>query len=179
MGALAQFARRNRLLTLARVDVPAGSPQPTARRVLLATALSLVGCLAADVVLVVVGEALIPSTKGYAHFRFSDYGKLTVIGVVIACAAWPIVTRITSAPRWLFFRLAVLVTLVLWLPDLYILHQGQPGKAVAVLMAMHLAIAVITYNVVVHVAAPTNCRGMNSKKPSSASSATSVSKGAP
>ena len=29
--------------------------------------------------------------------------------------------------------LAVLVTLVLWLPDLYLLDLGQPGRAVAVL----------------------------------------------
>ena len=57
---------------------------------------------------------------------------------MVACAAWPVVTRICSDPRWLFFRLAILVTLVLWLPDIYILHQGQPGRAVAVLMTMHL-----------------------------------------
>lgn len=50
-------------------------------------------------------------------------------------------TRISSAPRWLFFWLAVLVTLLLWLPDLYLLDLGQPGRAVAVLMVMHLAIA--------------------------------------
>ena len=66
--------------------------------------------------------------------------------MVIACLAWPVVTRISSAPRWLFFRLAVLVTLVLWLPDLYLLDLGQPGRAVAVLMVMHLAIALVTYN---------------------------------
>jgi hypothetical protein len=54
-------------------------------------------------------------------------------------------TRISSAPRWLFFRLAVLVTLLLWLPDLYLLDLGQPGRAVAVLMVMHLAIALVTY----------------------------------
>jgi hypothetical protein len=62
------------------------------------------------------------------------------------------VTRISSAPRWLFFRLAVLVTLVLWLPDLYLLDLGQPGRAVAVLMVMHLAIALVTYNCLVHIA---------------------------
>jgi hypothetical protein len=50
-------------------------------------------------------------------------------------------TRISSAPRWLFFRLAVLVTLLLWLPDLYLLDLGQPGRAVAVLMV----IALVTY----------------------------------
>jgi hypothetical protein len=40
-----------------------------------------------------------PSTKGYGHFQFSDYAKLTIIGVIIACVAWPIVTRIYSAHR--------------------------------------------------------------------------------
>jgi hypothetical protein len=41
---------------------------------------------------------------------------------------------------------------VLLLPDIYILHQGQPAKAVAILMLMHLAIALITYNALVHLA---------------------------
>ena len=118
----------------------------------LATVVSLVGSLAVDAVLVAIGEALFPSTKGYGHFQFGDYSKLTIIGVIIACVAWPIVTRISSAPRWLFFRLAIVVTLILFLPDLYILKQGQPPKAVAVLMCMHLAIAVVTYNALVHLA---------------------------
>jgi hypothetical protein len=86
------------------------------------------------------------------HFQFSDYAKLTVIGVIIACAAWPVVTRMSSEPRWLFFRMAIGVTLVLWLPDIYILYRGQPGDAVAVLFLMHLAIAVVTYNLLVHLA---------------------------
>ena len=41
-----------------------------------------------------------------------------------------------SAPRWLFFRLAVLVALVLWLPHLYLEDLGQPGRAVRVLSVM-------------------------------------------
>jgi hypothetical protein len=101
---------------------------------------------------VVIGQALFPSTKGYAHFQFADYSKLTVVGVVIACLAWPVVTRISSEPRWLFARMAVAVTLVLWLPDVYILLQGQPSKAVAVLFAMHLAIALVTYHALVQIA---------------------------
>jgi hypothetical protein len=72
--------------------------------------------------------------------------------VIIACVAWPVVTRISSAPRWLFFRLAILVTLVLLLPDLYILHMGEPAKGVAVLMLMHVSIAVVTYNLLVLIA---------------------------
>jgi Family of unknown function (DUF6069) len=142
----------DRALRLARVDFAPSHRQPTAARVLVALVVSVAGSLAADALLVAIGTALFPSTKGYVHFQFQDYAKLTVIGVVIACLAWPVVTRISSAPRWLFFRLAVLVTLVLWLPDLYILDLGQPASAVAVLMTMHVAIAVITYNSLVHIA---------------------------
>jgi len=139
-----------RALELARVDFPRGNPQPSALTVVLATVAAIVGSLLADAALVAAATAAFPETKGYPHFQFADYSKLTVVGVLIACAAWPVVTRVSSSPRWLFFRLAVLVTLFLWLPDIYIYMKGQPAKAVAVLMAMHLAIAVITYNVLVH-----------------------------
>ncbi len=142
----------DRSLGLLKVDFAPTHRQPSTARLVLATVVSLVGSLALDAALVAIGEAVFPSTKGYVHFRFSDYSKLTIIGVVIACAAWPVVTRITSAPRWLFFRSAIVVTLVLFLPDLYILKQGQPAKAVAVLMCMHLAIALVTYNALVRLA---------------------------
>ena len=112
----------------------------------LAAATSILGSLAADIILVVIGTTIFPGTKGYVHFQFSDYARLTIVGVIIACIAWPIVKSVSSSPRWLFFRLAVLVTLLLWLPDLWILSKGQPAKAVAVLMVMHLAIALVTYN---------------------------------
>ena len=141
-----------RALELVRVDLAPAHRQPSSLQVAIATAVSVVGSLAADALLVAAGTALFPSTKGYVHFQFHDYAKLTIIGVVIACLAWPVVTRISSAPRWLFFRLAILVTLALWLPDLYILDLGQPGRAVAVLMLMHVAIALVTYNCLVHVA---------------------------
>ena len=140
------------LASLVRVDFAPQHRQPSAARVVLATIAAIAGSLAADALLVVIGEAVFPSTKGFVHFQFSDYAKLTVVGVIIACVAWPVVTRISSAPRWLFFRLAILVTLVLWLPDLWILHKGESAKAVAVLMVMHLAIAVVTYNLLVHLA---------------------------
>src|SRR6201998_2026296 len=119
---------------------------------MVATVVSIAGSLAVDALLVVIGQAVFPSTKGYAHFQFADYSKLTVIGVVIACLAWPVVTRISSAPRWLFLCMAVAVTLVLWLPDVYILALGQPPEAVAVLFVMHLAIAVVTYSCLVYLA---------------------------
>ncbi len=142
----------DRALRLVRVDFSPAHRQPSAARVVAASVISVAGSLAADAVLVAIGTAVFPATRGYVHFRFSDYAKLTVIGVVIACLAWPVVTRISSVPRWLFLRMAVLVTLVLWLPDLYILAKGEPLRAVAVLMMMHLAIAVVSYNCLVRIA---------------------------
>jgi hypothetical protein len=154
------------LMSLARLDFTPAHRQPSVLRVLLASLASIAGSLLADAAVVAVGVALMPGTKGYVHFRFSDYGKLTVIGVVIACIGWPIVTRVCAAPRWLFFRLAILVTLVLLLPDFYILYTGQPGDAVGVLMVMHVAIGVVTYNLLVRIApvrdAHTGPRGQQS-----------------
>jgi hypothetical protein len=139
-------------MSLIHLDFAPNHKQPSAVRVALATVVSIVGALLADALIVVIAQAIFPSTKGYPHFQFGDYAKLTVIGVIIACVAWPITTRITSQPRWMFFRMAVLVTLVLWLPDVYILVNGQPARAVAFLFLMHLAIAVVTYNALVHLA---------------------------
>src|ERR1700722_14447156 len=119
-GGIALPGFLQRPAALAHLDFAPVPRPPSAGRVLLATLASLIGSLAADAMIVAVGVALFPHTKGYVHFRFSDYGKLTVIGVLIACVAWPIVARITSTPRWLFFRMAVLVTVVLLLPDFYI-----------------------------------------------------------
>ena len=55
--------------------------QPSTARVVLAAVVSLVGSVAVDAALVAIGEAVFPSTKGYVHFRFSDYSKLTIMGV--------------------------------------------------------------------------------------------------
>jgi hypothetical protein len=140
------------IVSLARLDFSPQHRQPAAVRVVLATIAALAGSLIADAILVAIGKAVFSGISKYPHFRFSDYGKLTVIGVLIACLAWPVVTRMSWAPRWLFLRLAVLVTLVLWLPDLYLLYLGQPARAVGVLMLMHLAIALVTYNLLVRLA---------------------------
>ena len=149
----------SRALRLVRIDFAPNGQQPSALRLILATVVSLAGSLVADALLAVIGQAVFPSTKQYAHFQFHDYARLTIIGVVIACLAWPVVTRVSSEPRWLFFRLAIAVTLVLLLPDLYIWHQGQPVKAVGVLMCMHVAIALVTYNALVRGAPMRQRRG--------------------
>ncbi len=126
------------------VDFKPRTP-PRASSVALATVVAVVGSLLADWVLVKIGIAIFPGQKHYQHFQFADYSKLTVIGVLIACAGWPIVARISSQATWLFLRMAVVVTIVLLLPDAAIWYLGQPAAGVFVLVWMHLAIAVVTY----------------------------------
>ena len=140
------------LATRLRLDLTPAHRQPNSLRFLLASLCAIAGSLVGDALLVILGEAVFPATKGYVHFQFADYSKLTVIGVVIACVAWPVTTRISSDPRWLFLRMAVLVTLVLLLPDVYIMELGQSAQAVTVLMVMHILIGVVTYAALVYLA---------------------------
>jgi hypothetical protein len=134
------------------LDLPVGSAQPSWWRWIVATVVAVGASLAACFGLARLGVALFPSTAGYAHFAFSDYARLTVVGVLAACIAWPIVTLVTTRAGRLFFWLAVIVTIVSLAPDAWILHQGQPTDGVAVLIAMHFALALITYPALVFIA---------------------------
>lgn len=147
-----------KLLAYFKVDLPGTPDLPSPLRLALATVVALVGALVVDALIVKVGTSIFPSTKGYGHFHFGDYATLTVIGVLIACVGWPITTWISSAPRWLFLRMAVVVTFVLFLPDVWLLVQGSSAKAVLVLIVMHVGIAVVTYQALVRIAPPDETR---------------------
>lgn len=140
-----------RVRHVARLDLRPGAPPPNVRWVLAALA-SVAGSLALNALAVHVATTAFPSTRHFSHFRFDDYGTLTVIGVLFAAGGWAALVRLSSAARWLCFRLAIALTLVLWLPDLWILAQGETAKGVATLMVMHLLIALVTYNLLVRVA---------------------------
>lgn len=142
----------NRTLAMARVDWTPSHQQPKMVRVAIATVIAIAGALVADALIVALGTTLFPGTAGNEHFAFTDYAKLTVIGVLFGCAGWPVVTRCSSAPRWLYGRLVVLATLVLFLPDAWLLLRGQAPDAVAVLVVMHMAVALVIYIAVVNIA---------------------------
>lgn len=149
---LAMAAKARDALGWARIDFVPAKRQPKWWRLILATAIAVGLSLGVDVALVHAGIALFPSTRGFSHFRVSDYATLTCIGVIVASAGWPVVVRISSAPRWLYLRAAVMVTLTLWLPDVWLVAKGETPRGVAVLAVMHLGIALITYNALVRIA---------------------------
>lgn len=141
---------------------------PSWLRVTMVSALSIVTSLVVDVGLVKWATSVSPATKNFPHFRFVDYGTLTIVGVTGACVAWFVVTRVSSSPRWLFLRLAVTVTVALWVPDLYLVIKGEPKSGVLFLMLMHLVIALVTYNALVRLA-PVRESGVSRGSPMGAS----------
>jgi hypothetical protein len=130
---------------------PRGLRQPALGRFLAAAVVSIIGSLAACAAIVAIGVAIFPATAGYDHFRFFDYAKLVVPGVVAAALAWPIVTLFSSRARRLFAWLTVVVTLGGLVPDAWILYRGAPPEAVLVLVVMHLALAAVTYPALVYI----------------------------
>jgi hypothetical protein len=96
-----------------------------------------------------IAKASDSSLQNFSHFRLADYGTLTVVGVAGAGAAWYVAARYLATARVVFFRVAVAATLVLWVPDVWILLKHEPTRAVLFLALMHLSVALITYNLLV------------------------------
>jgi len=125
---------------------------PSAPRVAVVTALSVLASTGVDALLVKLAVWSAPSLRSYSHFRLVDYGLLSLVGITAAGAAWWLVVRIVSAPRQFFLRLAVVATVALWTPDVWLLIRHEPVGGVLTLAAMHLVVALITYNLLVRVA---------------------------
>src|SRR5271169_2845899 len=86
---------------------------PSGRRVTLVTALSAIASVVVNAALVWLATAFDPAIQHFSHFRFSDYGTLTVIGVAGAGVAWYLSAHNLATPRRTFFRIAVVAMLVL------------------------------------------------------------------
>jgi len=134
---------------------------PSGARVAVVTAMAAIGSVVVNAALVWLATAFDPSLQHYSHFRLEDYGTLTVVGVLSAGVAWYFATRNLARPRHTFFRVAVVTMLVLWVPDVWLLVKHEPTRAVIFLILMHLAVALITYNLLVF-AAPAGVHGATS-----------------
>jgi hypothetical protein len=118
--------------------------RPRPLLLVLASIVAWSGSLLTCAVLVMIGVAVFPDTAGYVHFRFVDYAKLTTVGVLVGCVAWPVFCAVFVRPRLLYVWATILVSMVLLAPDAWILLHGAPAHAVVVLVAMHLAVAAVT-----------------------------------
>jgi hypothetical protein len=139
--SLAQRASR-----LTGTRPPVQTVPPTHCRVVAAGLAAAAVSLAAALMLATIGQAAFTVPAAFGKFAFGTYALLTVLGVAGATAAWAAVARLSARPKWLLTRLAALVTALFLIPDFLLLGTpGNPAGPVAILMLMHLAIAVITY----------------------------------
>lgn len=130
---------------LTRLDLRPSAVQPSLLRTAAGVAAGVVLSLGLNWLLVRFAITRFPDLAGFPHFQLLDFGRLTVIGALIACVGWPILTRLSSSPGWIYAWCAVLGTLVLWLPDLYIwAHLHEPGRAVMILGTMHVTVVVVS-----------------------------------
>jgi hypothetical protein len=137
---------------------------PSGLRVGVVTVIAALASIVVNAALVWLATAFDPSIKHFSHFRLSDYGTLTAVGVIGAGVAWYVVARTFVTPRRTFFRVAVVVMVVLWLPDLWLLAKHEPTRGVVFLVIMHVAVALITYNLLVF-AAPVRASEATSATP--------------
>jgi hypothetical protein len=135
-----------------RLDLPMGQAQPSWWRWILGTIVAVLGSLLVCFALAKIVSSADPSIAGYPHFEFSDYSRLTIIGVLGACIGWPIVTLFSTTARRIYLGAAIIVVVVSFAPDLWILHQQQPLIGVATLALMHIGLGLVTYPAMVFIA---------------------------
>ena len=151
-GRALRSPRAGRAARAFGLDFPKGRRQPALGRFVIASVVALVGSVMACAALAAAAIAATPDLAGYEHFQFGEYTRLTVVGVVLACLAWPAMTWLSSRAWKPFLWLAVAVTVTGLAPDAWILLKGQPAAAVGVLVLMHVALALITYPALVLIA---------------------------
>ncbi len=144
----------DRVLDRAGIVTPLERRAPSPQRFVVAAIIAMGASVALTTVIAKFGVRIFPAVRHYSHLRLFDYAGLTIMGVSAACAAWLAVSQLTTSPRRLFLRLAVVVTTVLLVPDLALLLLKVAPRAVLILVCMHLAVAIVTYNVLVRVAPP-------------------------
>ncbi|MGN6444070.1 hypothetical protein [Amnibacterium sp.] len=145
-------ARTSSLARLLRADLPGLAGTPTLVRFLIAAVVSIALSLAACAAVAAATIAIDPALASYGHLQAPDWTKLTVIGIGLASLGWPVAGAIWSRARVPFLLLTVIVTVVSFAPDFWILRGGQPAGGVLSLIVMHVAVAVVTYPALVLIA---------------------------
>jgi Family of unknown function (DUF6069) len=150
----------SRVQDLTRLDLQRLSNRPGTSRIVLAGLVSVAASVLACVILVAIGKAAFTDGGSFGPFHFGTYAPLAILGVIGATIGWAILVQASSQPRWVLGRAAVAVTVILLIPDFLLLPTNPTGPVVT-LMAMHLAIAVLTYGALLLVAPATGsvCAG--------------------
>jgi hypothetical protein len=110
---------------------------------LVAVVLAVVG----NVIVGTLAQALFEIPPQFAPFELPRYVLFTVIGVIGATVVFAVLARMSQRPIPIFQRVAVVVLLLSFIPDLAMLFtDAVPGATVpgvVTLMVMHVVAAVV------------------------------------
>ncbi|TDU03099.1 hypothetical protein EDD99_1515 [Streptomyces sp. 846.5] len=87
------------------------------------------------------------ASDDFEALQLPSYAALTVLGVLIAAAAWAIIRARSARPARLLRTLVPVVLIISLIPDVMVgISDSQPGTswgAVIALMVMHVAVAAV------------------------------------
>jgi hypothetical protein len=129
----------------------AASNSPTGRvalgRLLWVGPLAIIASAIANALLQQIAAALLRPDPAFLPLSFGPPIFFTVVGVLGAVIVFALVARFARDPIPLFRRIALVVLIVSFVPDVLMLFANTPGATVAnvvVLMLMHVVAWAIT-----------------------------------
>ncbi len=130
------------------------SPQKTERvslrRLLWVGPLAIVAAVAANFVVRALALAVLDVPADFIQLQSPAFLPFTVVGVLGAVIAFALVGRLSRAPVRTYTRLAIVVLVLSFIPDIGLLVSGAPGATlpgVLVLMVMHTVAAVVAVGI--------------------------------
>ncbi len=114
-------------------------------RIVLATAIALIVAIPLDLAIEASARQAFAVSPDFEPFR-GTVAPYTAGGVVLAGAAFAVLQRFVRDAARVYVRIAIVVLVLSWIPDVALLLINEPGAtvpAVASLMVIHAAAAAI------------------------------------
>ena len=123
-------------------------------RIVLATAIALVIAVPVDLAIEAFARQAFAVSPDFEPFQ-GTVAPYTAGGVILAGATFAVVRRFFRDATGVYVRLAIVVLVLSWIPDVALLFINEPGAtvpAVASLMVMHASAAAIVVSSLVKIA---------------------------
>jgi Family of unknown function (DUF6069) len=123
-------------------------------RIAFATAVALIIAIPADLAIEAFARQASEVSPDFPPFQGS-VGPYTAAGIVLAGVVYAVLGRAVHDADRLYVRIAIVVLVLSWIPDVALLFINEPGAtvpAVASLMVMHAVAAAIVVTLLVKVA---------------------------
>ena len=125
-------------------------------RIVLATAIAILLAVPLALAIEAFARPVFAVSPEFEPFQ-GTVAPYTAGGVVLAGAVFAVLQRLIRHAARVYVRLAILLLVVSWIPDVALLFINEPGAtvpAVASLMVMHTVAAAIVVTLLIGIAAP-------------------------